>query len=90
MTHQTIADSAKHSGLSTGMLEPLCNPLRDRCLAVGPGNAGHPQHIGRMSVNSAGDLTGVRLQIRHSEARHRPFGVPAEIFRVVQYGGGAT
>ena len=67
---EAVAERADHRRAAAARVERLRDPVRARRLAVGAGDAGHPQLARRAAVDEVGDAAEPRLQV----ARRRGCG----------------
>jgi hypothetical protein len=75
---ETVAQRAEHRGAASGHLETVRDPVRTRCLAVGAGDADHPQRLRRVSEDGVGDRAQFRLQVIDRLMRGAPLIAPVE------------
>ena len=59
---EAVAERAEHRRAAAARVERLRDPLRARRLAVGAGDADHPQRLRRAAVDEVGDGAQPRLQ----------------------------
>jgi hypothetical protein len=71
-TDQSVAQRAQHRSAPSGGIEPGRNPVRARRLAVGAGDADHPQVARWMPVHSIRDEPELGLQLVDRQVRQLP------------------
>ena len=80
-TEQAVAERAQHRGAASGRMQSGGDPVRGRRLAVGAGDADHPQILRRMSVDEIGDHAKARLEMVQRQmrqvSRRDPRRIPA-------------
>ena len=87
---QSVAQRAEHRSASSCRVEACRDPMRTGGLAVGAGDADHPQFARGMAVDPIGDAAEAGFQIIDWDMRNLPLAVPAEALHVPENRAGAA
>src|SRR5262245_22252116 len=74
----TEAKSSDHFGGYVVAAKRRGDPLAARSLAVGTGDAAHPQRLGRTAIELARQLARPLLEVAHRRIGHAPLVAPGE------------
>src|SRR2546423_11944955 len=86
---QSVAERPQHRTFSAGGVKSGSDPMCARGLAVGAGDADHPQFTRGMSVDKIGDRPKLRLEVLERQVRNLPGMIPMELVRLTENGAGA-
>ena len=84
---KAIAERAYQCAFFSRVIQGMRNPVRGRGLAIGAGDAHHPQFFRGCAIHCIGQPSRFVAQVRHGEIRHLPDIVPDKMLRLPRVPG---